>query len=203
MAQMEAGGHLGSSRDPPYQRWSRRTSSPEITWPRSRSPRMGYTKIAGMPVITGLYTILIPIAGVRAPRLVEASRGRRRLGDRGDHVRRDRGPRASPGSQPAAAVGRPREPLGAARRGACSSLARHRAPRLPRRLPLAHRARRLPHGRRHPGRDGPGRRACSAFPRRTSTADASAARYAGSGDTLGTSTGVGQRRSISPRCSQS
>ena len=46
---------------------------------------MGYTKIAGMPVVTGLYTILLPIARVRDLRLVPPPRRRRRLGDRGDH----------------------------------------------------------------------------------------------------------------------
>ena len=45
---------------------------------------MGYTKIAGMPVITGLYTILLPIVVVRDPRLVAPPRRRRGLGDRGD-----------------------------------------------------------------------------------------------------------------------
>jgi hypothetical protein len=44
---------------------------------------MGYTKIAGTPVITGLYTMLIPTAlfamfGSRAPG------GRRRFSDRGE-----------------------------------------------------------------------------------------------------------------------
>ena len=37
---------------------------------------MGYTKIAGMPVVTGLYTILLPIARVRAARVVPPPRGR-------------------------------------------------------------------------------------------------------------------------------
>jgi MFS superfamily sulfate permease-like transporter len=36
---------------------------------------MGYTKIAGMPVITGLYTILIPIVVFAAAGLVASSRG--------------------------------------------------------------------------------------------------------------------------------
>ena len=44
-------------------RLSRSTSPPASRWPPSASPRsMGYATIAGMPVITGLYTILIPIA---------------------------------------------------------------------------------------------------------------------------------------------
>ena len=51
---------------------------------------MGYTKIAGMPVITGLYTILIPIGPVRFVGLVAAPGGRRRLGDRRDPGRRAR-----------------------------------------------------------------------------------------------------------------
>ena len=45
---------------------------------------MGYTSIAGMPVITGLYTILIPLLAVRAARLVAPPRRRRRLRDRRD-----------------------------------------------------------------------------------------------------------------------
>ena len=42
---------------------------------------MGYTKIIGTPVITGLYTILLPSAGVCCLWLLAASRGRGRFGD--------------------------------------------------------------------------------------------------------------------------
>ena len=54
---------------------------------------MGYTKIAGTPVITGLYTILIPAIVVRDPRLLAPPRRRRRLRNGRDHVRRHRRPR--------------------------------------------------------------------------------------------------------------
>src|SRR5881394_2221607 len=48
----------------PYQRsWLARDVVAGITLAALAIPEvMGYTKIAGMPVITGLYTILIPIA---------------------------------------------------------------------------------------------------------------------------------------------
>jgi hypothetical protein len=48
----------------PYQRgWLQRDIVAGITLAALAIPEtMGYTKIAGMPVITGLYTILIPIA---------------------------------------------------------------------------------------------------------------------------------------------
>jgi hypothetical protein len=49
---------------------------------------MGYTKIIGTPVITGLYTILIPMAPVRHFRFVAASLGGRRFGDGGGGRRR-------------------------------------------------------------------------------------------------------------------
>jgi hypothetical protein len=47
---------------------------------------MGYTKIAGMPVITGLYNDPDPDRGVRALRLVQAPRCRRRRRHRRNHV---------------------------------------------------------------------------------------------------------------------
>ena len=45
---------------------------------------MGYTSIAGTPVVTGLYTILLPIARLRLVRLLAPPGGRRRFRDRGD-----------------------------------------------------------------------------------------------------------------------
>ena len=45
---------------------------------------MGYTSIAQTPIVTGLYTIIFPTLAVRAARVLEAARGRGRLGDRGD-----------------------------------------------------------------------------------------------------------------------
>ena len=76
----------------PYNRvWLPRDILAGITLAALAIPEvMGYTKIAGMPVITGLYTILIPIA-VRHPRLVAPPRRRRRLRHGGDLVRRPRG----------------------------------------------------------------------------------------------------------------
>ena len=56
---------------------------------------MGYTKIAGTPVITGLYTLVLPILALRPARLVAPPRRRRRLrdgGDPGDRPARDRVP---------------------------------------------------------------------------------------------------------------
>ncbi len=67
---------------------------------------MGYTKIAGMPVITGLYTILIPImafAVFGSSRHLVVGRG---LRDRGDHVRRHRRPGDKRGDTRLADVGR-------------------------------------------------------------------------------------------------
>ena len=46
---------------------------------------MGYTKIAGMPVVTGLYTILIPTGLICAVRLIPPPGGRRRFGHRRHH----------------------------------------------------------------------------------------------------------------------
>ena len=111
---------------------------------------MGYTKIAGMPVVTGLYTILIPMAlfaifgasrhlvvgadsataaimaaglvGMAAIDITPVRRARRTAGD--PH-RRDR------------AAG-PDRPTG-----------------IPGGLPVAHGPDRLPDGRRHPGRHRP------------------------------------------------
>ncbi len=48
---------------------------------------MGYTKIAGMPVINGLYTIVVPINAFALLGSPQAYLPGRRLHDRGDHVR--------------------------------------------------------------------------------------------------------------------
>ena len=63
----------------PYQRaWLSKDIVAGVTLAALAIPEvMGYTKIAGMPVITGLYTILMPDRGLRAARLVAASRRRR------------------------------------------------------------------------------------------------------------------------------
>ncbi len=93
-----------------------------------------------------------PAAGgrVRGPGLLAPPRGRRRLGHGRDPLRRDRGPqRLGPPAQHAR-VARLREPGRAHHRGAPDPGADREA-RLPRRLHLPHRARRLPHRRRDPG----------------------------------------------------
>ena len=86
----------------PYQRaWLSKDILAGVTLAALAIPEvMGYTKIAGMPVITGLYTILIPIVAFARLRLVAAPRRRRRLGDGGDHVRRASPRSASPGCSP-------------------------------------------------------------------------------------------------------
>ncbi len=115
---------------------------------------MGYTKIAGMPVITGLYTILLPIiffAILGSSRHLVVGRGLRDGRDHGHGPRGDgRGGRLHQLRRAGLAV-RPHV-RGPAR-------ARPRSPaRLHRQLPVAERPHRLPDGRRHPGRDGPVRR---------------------------------------------
>ncbi len=115
---------------------------------------MGYTTIAGMPVITGLYTILDPDRRLRAARVVAAPGGRCRLGDGGDLAAGLAGMAAS-GVARVRRAGRDAGPghrwvpdPGPAASGSgfiANFLSRTRAGR-------------LPHRRRHPGRDGPGRR---------------------------------------------
>ena len=91
---------LGSIR--PYDRsWLTKDIVAGITLAALAIPEvMGYTKIAGTPVITGLYTILLPVLAFAALRLVPSPRRRRRLGDRRDHVRGHRRRSASPASSP-------------------------------------------------------------------------------------------------------
>ena len=63
---------------------------------------MGYTSIAQTPIVTGLYTVIFPTAGVRAAVLVAAAGRRGRLGHRrghgggADRARRGRPPPNSP-----------------------------------------------------------------------------------------------------------
>ena len=45
---------------------------------------LGYTRIAGTPVVTGLYTVLLPLVAFARLRLVAPPGRRRRFGDRGD-----------------------------------------------------------------------------------------------------------------------
>ena len=114
---------------------------------------MGYTKIAGTPVVTGLYTILLPIAvfaifGSSRHLVVGADSATAAV--------------LAAGLGGLAAAGSP------AYVGMASLLALHvrRAPhrgaaaatRIHRQLPVPQRADRVPDRRRDPGRDGPGRR---------------------------------------------
>ena len=115
---------------------------------------MGYTKIAGTPVITGLYTIILPI-------VVFAILGSSR------HLV------VGADSASAAILATGLVAMGAVAESttyvelavADGAAVRRRARRRPaaqarvhRRLPLAQRPHRLPHRRRHPGRDGTVRR---------------------------------------------
>ena len=76
----------------PYDRaWLSRDAVAGVTLAALAIPEvMGYTKIAGTPVITGLYTILLPAVAFAHLRLVAPSRGRRRLCHRRDPLRGDR-----------------------------------------------------------------------------------------------------------------
>ena len=115
---------------------------------------MGYAKIAGMPVVTGLYTILIPIAvfavlGSSRHLVVGADSATAAI--------------LAAGLAGLAATGSPRVRRARRRRGhrdrGLVLVARPPAPaRVPGRLLVAQRADRLPHRRRHPGGDGSGRR---------------------------------------------
>ena len=114
---------------------------------------MGYTSIAGMPVITGLYTIVLPVIVFAAARLVAPPGRRRRL----RHGRGDGGRAGGAGGDRVVAVRRARRPPGHHGR----RLPHPRPPpqtRFPGELPVPHRADRLPHRGRHPGRRRPGGR---------------------------------------------
>ena len=114
---------------------------------------LGYTRIAGMPVVTGLYTLLLPLVAFAA------------LGSsRYLVVAADSATAAilAGGLSPLAPVGeralrRARRPRGAAD-GRLSAAGAALPARLPRRLPFADRAGRLPHRRRLPGRHRRARR---------------------------------------------
>ena len=113
---------------------------------------MGYTTIAGMPVITGLYTILIPIAvfavlGSSRHLVVGADSASAAIMAAG---LAGLAPIASPQYVSIAGI--------VAIVDRCLPVAgSHRSPRVPRRLPVAERADRLPDRRRHPGGHGAGR----------------------------------------------
>ena len=123
---------------------------------------MGYTTIAGMPVITGLYTILLPLAvfavfGSSRHLVVGADSATAAVMAAGLA-----GLAATGSTQYVALAGL----LALHGRRRLLILARLVRLGLPRRLPVAHGADRVPHRRRHPGRLRPGRRACSASPDR-------------------------------------
>ena len=114
---------------------------------------MGYTSIAGMPVITGLYTILMPIAvfallGSSRHLVVGADSATAAILAAGLVLL---AAPESPALVDAGGTGGPDHCWLARPR------TRHR-PRVPGGLPLALGACRLSHGRRHPGRVGTGRR---------------------------------------------
>ena len=115
---------------------------------------MGYTKIAGTPVITGLYTILLPIAvfalfGSSRHLVVGADSASAAIMATGlVAIGRDVPGRPSTSSSP-----RWRAHV----RGAPDRRPDPQA-RVHRQLPVAERAHRLPDRRRDPGRDGPVRR---------------------------------------------
>ena len=111
---------------------------------------MGYTSIAQTPIVTGLYTIIFPAIAVRAAGFVEAARGRCRLGDGRDPVRRPGLARASRADSGLAGVGGAHQSHRARLRRAAGPGAAAAA-RLPRRLPVRVGADRLPHRGRDPG----------------------------------------------------
>ncbi len=134
---------------------------------------MGYTKIAGTPVITGLYTILLPAVAFA---VLGSSRHLVVGGDSATAAIMYAGIAGLGISGPPAAdrrVARVREPRSADHGRPADARARREA-RLPGRLHLAHRARRLPHGRRDPGRARASSPGCSASrpPRSASTRSA-------------------------------
>ena len=116
---------------------------------------MGYTKIAGMPVDHG--PLHDPPAGprVRAVRVVAPPRRRGGLGARRRSSRPGSSRLAPPGLD---RVRRARRSLSALMCARPAHRGPHPPARVHRQLPVPERAHRLPHRRRHPGRDGPVRR---------------------------------------------
>ena len=117
---------------------------------------MGYTKIAEMPVITGLYTLVLPMAAFA---LFGSSRHLVVGADSATAAVMATGLAgiAAVGSARVAAVGRDGRTVGPHVRRLHDRGPAH-PPRLHRELPLPQRPDRLPDRRRHPGRAGPGRR---------------------------------------------
>ena len=112
---------------------------------------MGYTTIAGMPVVTGLYTILIPTALFALVRIFPAPGGRGGFGHGGNHGSRSgrignsrlvriRGLRRDPGAHERRSllIHRPLDQAG-----------------VPGRFPVTDGVDRLPDRRRHSGGDWP------------------------------------------------
>ena len=108
---------------------------------------LGYAKIAGMPLVTGLVHAAPADGGVRRPRLVPAPRRRRGFRDRGHPRRRAHRPGGG-GISSVRPAGRAGGPAG--RRDAAAGAAG--PARFPGELPVPHRAGRVPGRRRHPGR---------------------------------------------------
>ena len=114
---------------------------------------LGYAKIAGMPVVTGLYTMLLPMAVfavLGSSRHLVVGRGLRHRGDPRRRARRARGG----GVAAVRPVGRAGGPAG---RGDAAAGPAGPA-RVPGEFPVPHRPGRLPHRRRYPGgrRSAPG-----------------------------------------------
>ena len=116
---------------------------------------LGYAKIAGMPVVTGLYTMLLPMAVfavLGSSRHLVVGRGlryRRHPRRRADRARGRRVGAIRP-------AGRARGP--ARRRDAAAGPAG--PARVPGEFPFPHRPGRIPHRRRHPGGGRPAPRRC-------------------------------------------
>ena len=113
---------------------------------------MGYAKIAGTPVVTGLYTLLLPILAFA---ILGSSRHLVVGADSATAAILATGLVATGVAAGSTAVRRD----GVARRADVRRRAHRRAPaqaRVHRQLPVAQRAHRLPDRRRYPGGDGPG-----------------------------------------------
>ena len=141
---------------PYHQQWLSKDILAGVTLAALAIPEvMGYTKIAGTPVITGLYTILIPIAafalfGSSRHLVVGGDSATAAIMYAGHRRARHLGP---PAQHASVARARGRERLLAAG----LPLWRGGAGRVPAELPFPDGAGRLPHRCRHPGGDGAGR----------------------------------------------
>ena len=189
----------------PYRRsWLRTDIVAGITLAALAIPEvMGYTKIAGMPVITGLYTILLPIAAFA---LFGSSRHLVVGADSATAAIMFAGIASLgiSGLQPATPQW---VALAGLERAACRRAAAARPggpPRLPRRLPVADGADRVPDRRRRPGGRPARWAACWASPSRPPGSRSSAATSSSSSRRWATSARRhGRRRWSRRRCSPS